>query len=245
MDDFDDLRSDTFEPYAVADVIRRFYEHTTDFDLALEVKWSRLFYPIGLVYRELVSRRIRTFDFPVGVVKDLENWIELIDLDHDDDPDLRAWVRVHGRDRYPMWVGAYKVYKSTIDGRQASYISVAFPMPGGNLTTVLAPENFEGDGLRLSTRDSRPSEAGLYQIIPRARSFAMFPAYGLHEVFELRPTPDHTGVRVRHVSEWLGLRMFEMRYDIQPKRPRDPECVRGFCESIRRGARARSRRRRA
>lgn len=236
MDDFDELRSDDFEPYAVADVIRRFYEHTTDFDLALEVDWSWYFKPIGLLYRELVARRIRTFDFPIGVVKDLENWIELIDLDHDDDPDLRAWIRVHGNQRHPMWVGAYKVYRSTIEGTQKSFISVAFPTPGGNLTTVLAPHNFRDDGLRLTSRDGRTSEAGIYQIIPRERWFAMFPAYGLHEVFELLPAHDRQGVKVSHVSRWLGLKMFEMRYDIRPKRRRDPKRVREFCDRVGRSA---------
>ncbi len=234
MDDFDALRSEDFEPYAVSDVIRRFYEHTTEFDLGLEVDWSPLFYPIGLLYREWVARRIRTFDFPTGVVEDLDSWIELIDIDRDGKTDIRAWVRVHGNGRYPMWVGAYKVYRSTIDGREAAYISVSFPVPGGNLTTVLRPENLEGDGLRLSTHNPGKSEAGLYQLLPRSDSFTMFPAYGLHEVFELRPTPGGEEIRVHHRSTWFGLRMFDMHYEIRRKRPRDTKNVRDFCREIRR-----------
>ena len=47
MENFDDLRSEDFEPFAVADVIRRFYEQTTRFDLELNVKWNPLFAPVG------------------------------------------------------------------------------------------------------------------------------------------------------------------------------------------------------
>lgn len=244
MEHFEDLRSDRFEPNDVAPVIRDFYEHTTDYDLGLEVKWNGPVWEwIGDRYREWVAGQIETFNFPDGAVKELDSWLELIDLDRDGRPDIRAWVRVHGSQRNAMWVGAYQIYRTNADGRDAAYISVSFPVPYGNLTTVLAPSNLEGGGMQLSTRDARSRDAGLYQILPRENTFTMFPAYGLNETFVLRPSKGGSEIQVHHRSTWTLFTMFEMHYTIKKKRPRDPERGREFVTALRdRARRAKQRR---
>ncbi len=237
MERFEDLRSEDFEPFAVAEIIREFYERTTRFDLDLQVHWEPLFYPILWAYREWLARRMRNLHIPSGTVRDLDSWIDLLDVDRDGKPDVRAWVRVQGSDRIPIYVGAYKIYASVVDGARRSYVTVAFPILGGNLATVLAPKNLEGGGLGLTTRDANSSECGLYHVIPSENSFAMWPAYGLQEEFELHPAADGTRIDVEHVCRFLGLKAFTMRYRIERKRPRAADPAREFRGALRRSRR--------
>jgi hypothetical protein len=233
MDDFDALASDHFDPSKVDPIIRDFYEHTTRFDLELKVHWSLWFYPVGWLYKFLVSRRMRQFDIPEGVVEHLQSWIELIDIDKDGDADVRAWVRIHGDQKHPMWVGAYKIYTTETFGSRESYVSVAFPLPGGNLTTVLSPGNLDGGGFSLRSDDRESEEAGMYHIFPRSTRFAMVPGYGMHEVFEIRPTKGRSEIEVAHTAKWFFLTCFTMNYQIRPKRQRAQETLATFVDVLR------------
>src|SRR5205085_3083486 len=104
-------------------------------------------------------------------------------------PDFRCWIRVLKDSKVPVYVGAYRTYTSSVDGVKRSYVSVAFPLPGGNMTTVLCPKNLPNGGFMLVTRDPHSSESGVYLLLPHRRSFTMVPAFGLAERFQLHPDP--------------------------------------------------------
>src|SRR4029453_1257265 len=69
MGGFEDLGSAHFEPFAVAEIIREFYEHTMRFDLDLEVEWEPLFSPFLWAYRTWLGRRMRNLNIPSGVAR--------------------------------------------------------------------------------------------------------------------------------------------------------------------------------
>ncbi len=233
MDSMDLLASDRFDPSKVHPVIRDFYEHTSRFDMQVTVRWSRLVRPLGELYLILIARRMRQLQIPMdnAELSELDSWLELIDLESDGRADFRCWIRVTKGSRVPVYVGAYKTYKSSVDGFSASYVSVAFPLPGGNLTTVLTPLNWENNGLRLTTRDRRSSETGVYLLIPHRKSFTMTPAFGLSEQFQLRvgQEEEDTAIHVIHDCFWLGVRAFQMHYLITPKRKRKQTCSEVLC----------------
>lgn len=228
MASLDDVRSDRFDPDLVHPVIREFYEHTSRFDMNVEIWWNPLVKPFGVLYQWIIARQMRNLIIPLDneSLDDLDSWLELVDFESDGKPDVRCWVRVLKDSRVPVYVGAYKTYKSQVDGFGASYISVAFPIPLGTLTTVLTPLNWTGDGLTLTTMDPRSSEAGVYVVFPHQNSFSMAPAFGLSERFRLKAKGrKKPRIEVVHDCYWLGTRAFRMHYKIRHMRKRKPSTV--------------------
>ena len=111
LDDFLSLETEGFDPSRVDPRIKDFYEKTSSYSLWVTAEpnkstWVR---PIAeFVARRL--RRARAIALPPDLGKDvftpLESSIELIDLDRDRHPDVRAWIRVARVAGVPMIVGA-------------------------------------------------------------------------------------------------------------------------------------------
>jgi hypothetical protein len=153
----------------------------------------------------------------------LDSWLEVMHLDNGD-PDVKCWIRVDPESHLPVYVGAYKTYRSMLDGEALPYVSVAFPIPGGTVTTVLTPLNLDKNGMQLKTFWKKSTENGLYIILPHRKSFTMLPAFGLAEHFRLWPddTTSPPSLKVIHDCYWIGIRAFQLHYVITPMRPRDP-----------------------
>lgn len=227
MESLDLLRWAQFNPDRVHPLIREFYEHTSRFDMAIEIQWNPLVRPFGALYLALVGRAMQQLQVPLNSegFEGLDNWLEVIDLEGDSKPDFRCWIRVLRDSHIPVYVGAYKTYRSGLDNEQRAYVSVAFPVPGGTITTVLTPLNLDPNGLHLTTNAPGSTENGVYWLIPHRRSFSMAPAFGLSEQFRLRPSPDDSKVLVTHDCYWLGIRAFTMYYTISPMRPRSQASI--------------------
>lgn len=233
MESMEGLRSSKFDPSKVNPLIREFYEHTSRFDMQISIKWNPLIRPFGLLYQKLIARKIQNLNIPFDSqsLSALDNWIELIDLESNNTVDYRCWIRVQKDSQVPVYIGAYKTFSSFIDDDQCCYISVSFPLPGGNLTTVLSPFNYDVDGLKLSTKDKTSTQSGVYFIFPSKKSFTMFPAFGLSEQFLLK-TEDKDQVLVEHTCFWLGIRAFVMHYTITRMISRNPDTLRKVYENI-------------
>jgi hypothetical protein len=66
--------------------------------------------------------------------------IDTIDLDDDDEIDIRGWIRTFADSGKPIYVGIYTSFRDAERG----YVSVGFPIPGANFTATLLPRN-EGE----------------------------------------------------------------------------------------------------
>jgi hypothetical protein len=78
--------------------------------------------------------------------------IDTIDLDGDEEIDIRGWVRTFADSGKPIYVGIYTSFRH--EGR--GYVSVGFPIPRANFTATLLPRNVGGDGLLLTSRTDLP-----------------------------------------------------------------------------------------
>lgn len=218
MESFNALKSDCFDPDAVHPIIKDFYENTSSFNMELSIWWNPIIKPFGKMYRLFYADRIKQTMIPLNNddFKGLDHWIETIDTNHDKKPEFRCWIRVVKNTGKPVYVGAYKIYDSLTDDHKASYISVAFPIPTGSITTVLSPKNIDENGLFLTTKDKESREAGLYLIFPHKKSYSFFPAMGLAEEFELKPKLGQGDeyIDVKHTCYWLGMKAFIMSYKI-------------------------------
>jgi hypothetical protein len=63
--------------------------------------------------------------------------IDTIDLDGDDEIDIRGWIRTFADSGKPIYVGIYTSFRAEDRG----YVSVGFPIPSANFTATLLPRN--------------------------------------------------------------------------------------------------------
>lgn len=214
-DNFSALSVGGFRAEHVDPLIQDFYEHTSRFGMKLEISWNPLAW-IGWWVMRPSARGIGQLNLPLGdeELKDLESWVEVVDIDGDGMADYRAWIRVLKKSKAPMLTGAYRFYHSGTEGEESCYISSALPLKKGSLTVVFALSNLPGGGLQISTRDRRARDAGVYRVRPSNRVFSMMPG-GLSEVFRLQAS--NGKIRVEGVARVLGIPAFKMKYTVTQK----------------------------
>ena len=61
--------------------------------------------------------------------------IDTIDLDGDEEIDIRGWIRTFADSGKPIYVGIYTSFRHEDRG----YVSVGFPIPSANFTATLLP----------------------------------------------------------------------------------------------------------
>jgi hypothetical protein len=74
--------------------------------------------------------------------------IDTIDLDEDEEIDIRGWIRTFADSGKPIYVGIYTSFRHEDRG----FVSVGFPIPSSNFTATLEPRNADEHGLLLTSR---------------------------------------------------------------------------------------------
>ena len=95
-------------------------------------------------------------------------------------------------------------------------VKVVFPMPGGNATVLLRPENDEHAGFRLVSIGRGFGDAGFYRIQREGTAIRAWRIRSLHETFRLHLDVEQV-VRCDHDVRFLGLRVLTLHYRIGPK----------------------------
>jgi hypothetical protein len=164
MDDLSAFARPGFDPEAVAPAVRDFYERTADHELAYEVGWHRPFRSGAALAARLTSR-LEQLNLPgpgESGVERLESRFEPVAADADPRADARAWVRTR-EEGTAVFVAIYAHH----DREEIRYVNIAVPLPRGNLSTVLRPENLADGGLELTTLDGEAEgDEGLYLATP-------------------------------------------------------------------------------
>jgi hypothetical protein len=154
MDDLDAYRSPTLDTGAVGPDVRAFYESTRDWTLHVVAAWQPGFSAAGLIWKRL-ARSMGQLDLPWAsrpVAQPMTSRIVPLREDVDGRPGARGWVRTYrgpeGGEGAPIYVAAYGTHEE--GGRR--YMNIAFPLPWGNLTSVLRLDALGRDGgVRLTT----------------------------------------------------------------------------------------------
>ncbi len=215
MDDMAEFARPDFDPDDVHPAVRRFYEHTADYDIEYRVHWHRGF-RVGAAIAARFTSRIEQLNLPGpwqssgGTLKS-----ELVAIDSDDDPrdGARAWIRTD-ESGTAVFVAIYASHVQ--DG--VRYVNIAVPLPWSNLSTVLHIRTVrEGDGetasikltegtnLELTTMTDTGDE-GLYFVTPWG-SFAL----PMDQRFVV--SPDGDGIVARHEMWLFGRQFLTIEYD--------------------------------
>jgi hypothetical protein len=151
----DALDGPDFDARLVHPLIREFYEHTSRFKLTILPEWRPWMKPAYELFKRFVAQPLGQAAIPSNIEeaqRGMVSTIDTIDLDGDDEIDIRGWIRTFADSGDPIYVGIYTSFRH--EGR--GYVSVGFPIPSSNFTATLEPHNIDGDGLLLWSRSSLP-----------------------------------------------------------------------------------------
>jgi hypothetical protein len=214
----DELAGPDFDPAAADPRVREFYEHTTRFTLDIVPEWRQWVRPGYLLYRSVVARPLGQANVPMNqreALRGVRSRIDTIDLDADDVPDVRGWIRSFADTDAPIYVGIYTTYRH--EGR--GYVSVGFPLPQGSFTATLAPRARQGGGLTLSSRsDLEHPGHYLTYVDPQTRDLTVLAVQGFAE--QLDVYVHHGELRAEHAFWVFGFPFLVLHYRIRSK-PRE------------------------
>lgn len=213
--DFDLLRSPDFDPSQVDQEIRDFYEGTAGFKLDT---WATTYFPANIALWLLVqtiSRRVDQLNFPLDGLDAARGMTsEVVLLQYPDGAvKYTGWYRKLRSTNKPIYTGFYTT--ETLPELGYAVIKTIFPMPNGNSTVFLRPENSENGGLRLVSVGSKFGDVGFYRIQRRKRGTWVWRVSQLHEIFDLYR--DENEIRCDHRISFLGFKVLALHYRIQGK----------------------------
>ena len=111
--------------------------------------------PPYAIFKRLVAEPLGQAAIPSNIEetqRGMVSTIDTIDLDGDDEIDIRGWIRTFADFGEPIYVGIYTSFRH--EGR--GYVSVGFPIPSANFTATLLPRNAGEQDLLLTSRTELP-----------------------------------------------------------------------------------------
>jgi hypothetical protein len=147
----DGLHGPTFEPARVHPLIREFYEHTSRFKLSIVPEWRNWMKPGYELFKRVVAEPLGQAAIPSNIEeaqRGMVSTIDTIDLDGDEEIDIRGWIRTFADSGKPIYVGIYTSFRHEDRG----YVSVGFPIPSANFTATLLPRNAAEHDFLLTSR---------------------------------------------------------------------------------------------
>jgi hypothetical protein len=151
----DELRGPDFDPDRVDPLIREFYEHTSRFKLSIVPEWRPWMKPAYELFKRVVAEPLGQATIPSNIEeaqRGMVSTIDTIDLDGDEEIDIRGWIRTFADSGKPIYVGIYTSFRHEDRG----YVSVGFPIPSANFTATLLPRNVGEGELLLTSRTDLP-----------------------------------------------------------------------------------------
>ncbi|HVM44429.1 MAG TPA: YndJ family transporter, partial [Candidatus Thermoplasmatota archaeon] len=169
VDDLAAYRRADFDPERVAPAVRAFYERTQEHALLVVPRWNRLFRPLGRLYG-LYALAVGQMCFPMEEAasgRRVRSIVVAVRADVDGRQNVRAWVRTYEDTGEPAYVAAY----ATHEERGQTYMNIAFPFPGWNLTSILRLEHLGEGGVLLTSRATPTTwgDQGVYVVGRRGR----------------------------------------------------------------------------
>ncbi|PEP82264.1 YndJ family protein [Bacillus pseudomycoides] len=205
VEQMSDFHSMGFDERKVSPLIIDFYEHTKNYQLKANIKWSRWFRPFSFLY-EKISRHIQQIHLGMG-----NRWeamygnIIAVKGERDGREDVRAWIRKNEQDE-TIFVALYSQHTYRGD----TYMNIALPLPFSNMTGILKLRNDNKDLIITSQlRESIKGDEGIYLHTP---FFTI--RLPLAETFTIKEKTDQ--ILTAHHQMWVfGVRFLEIDYEIE------------------------------
>lgn len=162
VDRMEDYRREEFEPSQLPAEVTDFYELTALHKLLVYPEWQQGFQRLSKIYKRL-SRRLEQMNFPLRPDKqEMHVASSILPLNDalDGRRGVRGWVRVYEESGQAVYVAAYANHQYAGE----TYMNIAFPLPFGNLTSILRLEDHPDcrTGLLLTSFSTRRGDQGVY-----------------------------------------------------------------------------------
>ena len=163
VDNLDEYLRPDFDTRTVHPDIRAFYEKTSEFGLVVMPDWKPGFRLGARLFRRW-GEHAGQLCLPLGAEsQELRIASRIFKLDDrcDGRTNVRAWIRTYTDTGLPVYVAAYSTHTAALQ----TYMNIAFPLPRGNLASILRLEALPGsdgawNGVRLTTLGS--GDEGVY-----------------------------------------------------------------------------------
>ncbi|WP_413511202.1 hypothetical protein [Myroides odoratus] len=149
----------------LAENVINFYEKTSDYNLAITLKWNPLFQGFGYLVRLLFSRRIKQLDLPTSSNTNMDQLTsEIIQLVNPNTKKVHYtfWLRTVASSSTIVFLGIYGTCQLP-NGNTA--IKVIFPLPNGNATVLMKPNVGLKGELILDSNGKRWGDVGFYFLL--------------------------------------------------------------------------------
>jgi hypothetical protein len=207
------LEGPTFEPRRVHPLIREFYEHTSRFKLSIVPEWRQWMKPVYEIFKRVVAEPLGQAAIPSNIEeaqRGMVSTIDTIDLDGDEEIDIRGWIRTFADSGKPIYVGIYTSFRHEDRG----YVSVGFPIPSANFTATLLPRNAGGHDLLLTSRSDLPFPGHYLSSVDSARdALTVVKLLAFNE--EIHVYVADGELRTDHSFSLAGQRFLTLRYEIE------------------------------
>lgn len=215
--DFNVLRGPSFNPDAIREEVRHFYEHAAQYHLEVwsEVSLTGRFFLWLLV--EFISRRMDQLNFPISsleVAKGMTSEVvQLMDPATGRVVDT-GWLRRLKSSGHVIYAGLYSV--TQLPGEENPCVKVTFPCRG-SANVYLRPVQHADGSFGLDSSGSAWGRSGFYRVVGsvngqrRVRYIKT-----LHELFHVY-VDDEEVLRVDHTISFLGLTILRLHYKMSPK----------------------------
>lgn len=210
--DFGSLRGPSFNPDAIREEIRHFYEHAAQYHLEVwsEASLTGRFFLWLLV--EFISRRMDQLNFPISsleVAKGMTSQVvQLVDPSTGQIVDT-GWLRKLKSSGHVIYAGLYSV--AHLPGEENPCVKVTFPCRG-SANVYLRPVQHADGSFGLDSSGSAWGRSGFYRMVRSGNDHRRVRyVKTLHELFHVYV--DHEEVlRVDHTISFLGLTILRLHY---------------------------------
>jgi hypothetical protein len=222
VDDLSSYRRDDFDPRLLHTSVRSFYEETFRYKLIVRPFW-RLGFRLGARLANRLGATLGQMRLPVSAER-MEDCIESKLFPLDDSMDgrtgVRAWVRTYeGTDR-AMYVAAYATHTQAGN----TYMNIAFPIPGGNISSILHLAHVSDlpGALALSTLPAARAggDQGVYfanKVTPiRLPINEVITVWAVDSAEDAGTGGEQPTVKATHEMWICGIKFLKLTYDIFP-----------------------------
>jgi hypothetical protein len=213
---FNALNGPDFDVNKVHPAIRIFYENTAQHRMDV---WPKTYFPTNIALWLLVttiSRKVDQLNFPTNAF-DLALGMssEIILLNQKNgETKYTGWFRkLQGTNRV-LYNGFYMLDRVPLTSGPC--VKVVFPMPDGNATVILRPENGKNGAFILNSSGKGFGDAGFYRVQKQRSRLKVWLITTLKERFNVYVDEENV-LRCDHHIRFLGLPVLKLHYRIQGK----------------------------
>ena len=219
VEDFSHLNSSQFNSDKLNSQIINFYENTGRFEMDIWSEWSIPAKPFGWLLSRLFSRRIQQLNLPVSALDSSQGITsKIITLRKESEiaPQYVGWLRKVVKTNNIIYAGAYT--SCTPPNLGFECVKVVFPLPNGNATVILWPENMEDGSLKLHSTGNEFGDAGFYLLVytSRDQAYAKY-VKAIKETIHVY-LDENNELRTDHIFKFWGSTFLQLHYRMREKK---------------------------